>query len=46
VFFALEGWMGKAQVRILGKRQATRFELLLAFGGDCVVSVVDLYREI
>lgn len=38
-----EGWMENAQTRLLGKRQATRFELLLAFGHDCAgaVSVID-----
>lgn len=38
-----EGWLEKAQSRLLGKRNATRFELLLAFGSDCVgaVHVID-----
>lgn len=38
-----EGWLEEAQTRLLGKRQATRFELLLAFGQDCAgaVSIVD-----
>lgn len=38
-----EGWLQEAQSRMLGKRNATRFELLLAFGFDCAgaVSVVD-----
>lgn len=38
-----EGWLEKAQGRLLGKRQASRFELLLAFGYDCAgaVSVID-----
>jgi len=38
-----EGWMENAQTRLLGKRQASRFELLISFGVDCVgaVSVVD-----
>src|SRR5947209_5116244 len=30
-----EGWMESAQTRLLGKRIASRFELLLAFGFDC-----------
>jgi len=40
---AAEGWLEGAQTRFLGKRQATRFELLLTFGQDCAgaVSVVD-----
>lgn len=38
-----EGWLANAQSRLLGKRKATPFELLLAFGHDCAgaVSVVD-----
>lgn len=38
-----EGWLEGAQARLLGKRQASRFELLLAFGQDCAgaVSVLD-----
>ena len=38
-----EGWLEAAQSRFLGKRKATRFELLLAFGQDCAgaVSIVD-----
>lgn len=38
-----EGWLEDAQSRILGKRTAKRFELLLAFGSDCAgaVSVID-----
>ncbi len=38
-----EGWLEEAQARILGKRQVSRFEHLLAFGQDCAgaVSVVD-----
>ncbi len=38
-----EGWLEQAQSRMLGRRNATRFELLLAFGFDCAgaVSVVD-----
>jgi serine/threonine-protein kinase HipA len=38
-----EGWLEEAQTRLLGKRQARRFELLLAFGTDCAgaVSIVD-----
>jgi serine/threonine-protein kinase HipA len=38
-----EGWMEEAQTRLLGQRQVTRFELLMAFGRDCAgaVSVVD-----
>jgi len=34
-----EGWLEKAQSRFLGKRKATRFELLLAFGYDCAGAV-------
>jgi serine/threonine-protein kinase HipA len=38
-----EGWLEEAQMRVLAKRQASRFELLLAFGQDCAgaVSVID-----
>jgi serine/threonine-protein kinase HipA len=38
-----EGWLEGAQTRLLGKRQVSRFELLLAFGQDCAgaVSVLD-----
>ncbi|MBN9413010.1 MAG: HipA domain-containing protein [Candidatus Paracaedimonas acanthamoebae] len=38
-----EGWLEHAQSRLLNKRQASRFELLLAFGYDCAgaVSIVD-----
>jgi serine/threonine-protein kinase HipA len=40
-----EGWLEKAQGRLLGKRQEqiSRLELLLAFGYDCIgaVSVID-----
>jgi len=38
-----EGWLAAVQTRLLGKRQSTRFELLLAFGQDCAgaVSVID-----
>ena len=38
-----EGWLEIAQTRLMGKRQASRFELLLAFGQDCAgaVSVID-----
>ena len=38
-----EGWLEEAQSRFLGKRKATRFELLLAFGSDCAgaVSIID-----
>jgi serine/threonine-protein kinase HipA len=38
-----EGWLEDAQTRLLGKRRASRFELLLAFGQDCAgaVSVID-----
>ena len=38
-----EGWLEHAQTRLLGKRQITRFELLLAFGYDCAgaVSILD-----
>lgn len=38
-----EGWLEQAQSRLLGKRAASRFELLLAFGFDCAgaVSIID-----
>lgn len=38
-----EGWLEEAQMRLLGKRQISRFELLLAFGQDLAgaVSVID-----
>lgn len=38
-----EGWLEQAQSRLLNKRQASRFELLLAFGYDCAgaVSILD-----
>jgi len=38
-----EGWLEQAQGRLLGKRNTTRFELLLAFGYDCIgaISVID-----
>lgn len=38
-----EGWLADAQRRLIGKRNASRFELLLSFGLDCAgaVSVVD-----
>jgi len=38
-----EGWLEEAQTRLLGKREPTRFELLLAFGQDCAgaVSIID-----
>jgi serine/threonine-protein kinase HipA len=40
---AAEGWLEEAQTRLLAKRRASRFELLLAFGQDCAgaVSVID-----
>ncbi len=46
VFFdnlVAEGWLAQAQTRLLGQREASRFELLLAFGYDCAgaVSVLD-----
>ena len=34
-----EGWLEKAQSRFLGKMDASRFELLLAFGQDCAGAV-------
>lgn len=38
-----EGWLERIQSRLLGRREASRFELFLAFGFDCAgaVSVVD-----
>lgn len=38
-----EGWLEQAQSRLLGRREVTRFELLLAFGFDCAgaVAIVD-----
>ncbi|MCB9981253.1 MAG: HipA domain-containing protein [Rhodospirillales bacterium] len=38
-----EGWLELAQSRLLGRREVSRFELLLAFGFDCAgaVSIVD-----
>ncbi len=38
-----EGWLEQAQTRLLGKREVSRFELLLAFGYDCAgaVSIID-----
>jgi serine/threonine-protein kinase HipA len=38
-----EGWLEKAQTRLLGKRRVSRLELLLAFGFDCAgaVSILD-----
>lgn len=38
-----EGWLEHAQSRLLNKRQASRFQLLLAFGYDCAgaVSIID-----
>ncbi|MBP9726015.1 MAG: HipA domain-containing protein [Gammaproteobacteria bacterium] len=38
-----EGWLEQAQKKLLEKRAASRFELLLAYGHDCsgAVSVVD-----
>jgi len=38
-----EGWLEEAQSRLIGKRGARRFELLLAFGNDLAgaVSVID-----
>src|SRR5258708_1749932 len=34
-----EGWLEQAQSRLLGKRRASRFELLLGFGQDCAGAV-------
>lgn len=38
-----EGWLASAQSRLLGKRSVKRFELLLAFGFDCIgaISIID-----
>lgn len=38
-----EGWVELAQSRILGKRSASRLELLLTFGFDCIgaISILD-----
>jgi serine/threonine-protein kinase HipA len=38
-----EGWLEHAQSRLLGQRNVSRFELLLAFGFDCAgaVSIID-----
>ena len=38
-----EGWLEQAQKKLLEKRSASRFELLLAYGHDCIgaVSIVD-----
>ncbi|MCH9853320.1 MAG: HipA domain-containing protein [Alphaproteobacteria bacterium] len=38
-----EGWLAGMQAKILGKREPSRFELLLAFGVDCIgaVSIID-----
>lgn len=38
-----EGWLEQAQSRLLGRREISRFELLLAFGFDCAgaVSIID-----
>ncbi len=38
-----EGWLEQAQSRLLGKREVSRLELLLAFGFDCAgaVSIID-----
>ncbi|MBL8637278.1 MAG: HipA domain-containing protein [Alphaproteobacteria bacterium] len=43
-----EGWLEQAQTRLLGRREVTRFELLLAFGFDCAgaVSIVDPERSL
>jgi serine/threonine-protein kinase HipA len=40
---AAEGWLEGVQTRLLGRRRASRFELLLTFGQDCIgaVSVID-----
>ena len=34
-----EGWLEQWQCRILGKQDASRFELLLAFGQDCAGAI-------
>ena len=38
-----EGWLERAQTRLIGRQNVSRFELLLSFGRDCAgaVSVVD-----
>ncbi|MCH9844496.1 MAG: HipA domain-containing protein [Alphaproteobacteria bacterium] len=38
-----EGWLAGMQAKILGKREPSRFELLLAFGIDCIgaISIID-----
>ena len=38
-----EGWLEQAQSRLLGRRDVSRFELLLTFGFDCAgaVSIID-----
>ena len=38
-----EGWLETAQTKLLGERIASRFELLLTFGLDCIgaISIVD-----
>ncbi len=38
-----EGWLEQAQSRLLGRREVSRVELLLAFGFDCAgaVSIID-----
>ncbi len=38
-----EGWLAGMQSKILGKREASRFERLLAFGVDCIgaISIID-----
>jgi serine/threonine-protein kinase HipA len=38
-----EGWLAEAQTRLLGQRSISRFQLLLAFGYDCIggVSIMD-----
>lgn len=38
-----EGWLEQAQSRLLGRREVSRLELLLAFGFDCAgaVSIID-----
>ena len=43
-----EGWLENAQMRLLGKREASRFKILLAFGQDCIgaVSIVNADPEI
>lgn len=43
-----EGWLEAAQTKLIDKRQASRFELLLSFGFDCAgaVSIVDTENPI